>query len=479
MEHPLFSLWKNIGKKGSISIAVDGSSYQYDDEGLRYLSTLDLFEQFKVFYVSNKKLDSKEEGLPILVPRISQGGGKEEYRLDLETLDEGYLLCSGFRNKEINEKYSAELLGSVAYGDLAITKNVRSNSERNLILDSFRKGEVFVGDLSECLSAIRAWTNKKGKLNFNTNHSLIISRGIATSLALHRLLPNSMRAWRAAVVSKEENCPLGEGTVKDYIGSILSRVKHLLMTRDLLEVLKLDSLDRYGTQHERYSDLANYYFGYFLMLLTGVIDSTETLSYWRICDKQKGFLSISFRSQKNEKQYKRFIKRISNFNNNLAEYINSAEAQTLLELIYALRNPMAHEILPKYITYVGNFRGLSGDLMVLKGNVIEKLQKYSKIRNLSNDRLLSIGIEMRAGGGESEKQEILVEPIIFARYMLVEELNFIERVLGYLQLENRIISSTEERKKYDILGQPPPTKNSLWPYEKVNEVMALIEASVP
>jgi hypothetical protein len=114
MEHPLFSLWKNIGKKGSHSIAVDGSSYQYDDEGLRYLSTLDLFEQFKVFYVSNKKLDSKEEGLPILVPRISQGGGKEEYRLDLETLDAGYLLCSGFRNKEINEKYSAELLGSVA-----------------------------------------------------------------------------------------------------------------------------------------------------------------------------------------------------------------------------------------------------------------------------------------------------------------------------------------------------------------------------
>lgn len=60
MEQPLFGLWERIVEKGSISIAVDGDSYQYDDEGLKYLSTLNLFEQFRVFYVTKRKLDSKE-----------------------------------------------------------------------------------------------------------------------------------------------------------------------------------------------------------------------------------------------------------------------------------------------------------------------------------------------------------------------------------------------------------------------------------
>jgi len=49
MGHTLFGLWESISKKESIRIAVDGSSYQYDDETLRSLSTLSLFSQFEVF----------------------------------------------------------------------------------------------------------------------------------------------------------------------------------------------------------------------------------------------------------------------------------------------------------------------------------------------------------------------------------------------------------------------------------------------
>lgn len=478
MEHPLFSLWKGVGKKGSISIAIDGSSYQYDDEALRYLSTLDLFDQFEVFYVSNNTINSKEKGLRILVPRIGQGGGKEEYRIDLE--GQRYSFFPGFRNKETKEKYSAELLGSIAIGDLAITKkDIRSKYERDLIRDSFGGGKGYIGDMSECLSAIRAWINKKGVLNFNNRSSLIISKWMAISFALQRLLPNCKKAWRAAVVSKEENCPLGEGTVRDYIGSILSRAEHLLTTRDLLEVLKLDSFDRYGTHQVNYSYLANYYFGYFLMLLTGIIDSTETLSYWGICDRQKKPLSVSFRLGKNEKSHKKFLEEMFGFNKDLAKYVNSDEAQSLLKLIYTFRNHVAHEILPANITYVGNIGGLSGDLMVLKGKMIEKMDKYSKSRNLSKEQLLGIGVELRGKSGVPDKQEILVEPILFVRYMLLEGLKFIENVLGYIQLENIIISSTEEKEKYNRIGELPRTKSSFEPFEKVNEVMALMEASVP
>jgi hypothetical protein len=477
--HALFGLWESIGNKENIRIAVDGSSYEYDDKAMRLLLTLSLFSQFEVFYVSSAETSSGGGEPQILIPRISKNGDGEERRIDLEERRQRYFFSSGFRNTEAKERFSAELLGSVAIGDLAMTK-LQSKSDRDLIRDNFHMGKGFVGDFSECLSAIRAWVYRKGIFNFNSGHSLRISRGMATLLALPRLVPNIRRAWRAAVVCKPENRSLGGQTVKDHIGSVLSRVEHLLTTRDLLETLKLDSLGRQHSHHEDYSYLANYYFGYFLMLLTGIIDATETLSYWGVCDRQKKPQRITFRRLlKKEKSYKMFLEKMSCFKRSLAEYINSEEVQSLLGLIYALRNPMAHEILPSKVTSQGNLRGLSGDLLVFKGNIMEKMQKYSDIHTLSRDQLLDLGAELKMKGVISDKQEVWVEPILFVRCMLAEALKFIENVFGYLQLDNLIISSAEERGKFDQLGEVPRKKVKLEPLEKVNELLAVMEASVP
>jgi len=481
MEHPLFSLWKAIRKKVSICVSIDGSSYQYDDEALRYLSTLNLFDQFEVVYVSNVKIDCIEKGPRILIPSIGPGGGKEEYRIDLKRQDGLYYFGSGFRYKEIREKYPPALLGSMAIGDLTFTKrDMRSRAARELVQNGFYGAGAFVGDASECLSAMRAWMNKRGLVTLGKKTTFYISRSIAASLALHMLLPNCEKAWRAAIVSRKENCPLGEGTVYGYIGSILSRTKHLLTTRDLLEVLKFSSFDRYDTRQDDYFYLVNYYFGYFLVLLTGVIDSVETLSYWRICDRQKKPLGVSFRNLEDKKQHKMsFLKKMSLFNEDLTKYIISTEVRSLLDIIYSLRNQVAHEILPATMTYVGNSGGLSGDLVILTGNSVEKMDNYSKVHNLSDYQLLGLGIEMRGKGRISDKKEIWVEPVLFARNILVEVLKLIDNVLGYVRLEDLIISTTEEMEKCQELTKSPLAESGPGPFEKINEAMTLIEASVP
>ena len=481
MGHTLFGLWESISKKESIRIAVDGSSYEYDDETLRSLSTLSLFSQFEVFYVSSHETRTRHGGLRILIPRISSGGAKDNYEIDLEELGRQFLFRSGFSSTKAKEKYPPELLGAIAFGDLVITKrDLESKSDKDLIWDSFHSGRGFIGSFSECLSALRAWVYRKGILNFSPRHRLVISRGMATSNALPRLVPNSKRAWRAAVVSQAKNLLLKEGTVKDYIGSVVSRVNHLLTTRDLLEILKLDSLDKLRVSDKDYSHLANYYFGYFLMLLTGVVDSTETLSYWCICDRQEKPDGVSFRRPKKvDKQQRVFLEKMLAFNKGLAEYVGSEESQVLLKLIYALRNLTAHEILPSNLTSQGNFLGLSGDLLVFKGKVMENMRNYADVLNLSKDQLIGLGAELKAKGGISDRQEIWVEPILFVRYMLVETLKFIENVLGYLQIEKIILTSTEEIEKFDHLGKLSRPKPSPEIFERVNEAMAYIEASVP
>jgi len=293
-------------------------------------------------------------------------------------------------------------------------------------------------------------------------------------------VPNAKRAWRAAIVSQDKNLALKDGTVKDYVWSVLARAKHLLTTRDLLEIIKLDSSDRLYASHKDLHFMADYYFGYFLVLLTGVIDATETLSYWCLCDRKEKPNRISFRRhQKIDARQRNFLEKMQASNRHLAEYVGSEESQVLLRFIYALRNLTAHDILPSNLTSQGNFLGLSGDLLVFKGRVMESMCEYADKLELSKDQLIGLGVELKSKGGISERGEIWVEPTLFVRYILAESLKFIDRVIGFLQIENIILSSTEEIEKYEQLGKSPRTKSGLEMFESVNEIMALIEACIP
>jgi hypothetical protein len=129
--------------------------------------------------------------------------------------------------------------------------------------------------------------------------------------------------------------------------------------------------------------------------------------------------------------------------------------------------------------YAGNSGGLSGDLVILTGNSVGKIDGYSKVYNLSDYRLLELGIEIRKKGGISGGQEIWVEPLLFARYILVELLKFVDSVLGYVRLEDLIITTTKEREKYQELIRSPLTEPSTEPFEKISEAITRIEASVP
>lgn len=480
MGHTLFSLWESISKKESIRIAVDGSSYQYDDETLGFLSTLGLFSQFEVFYVSSHETCTRQGGLRILIPRICSEGAKDVYEIHLEEPGQ-FLFSSGFSSAKAREKYPPELLGAIAFGDLVITeRDLESKADKDLIWDSFHSRRGFIGNFSECLSALRAWAYRKSILSFETGLRLKISREMSTLRALSKLVPNAKMAWRAAIVSQDKNLALKDGTVKDYVWSVLGRVKHLLTTRDFLEIIKLESFDRLHASHEDLNYLADYYFGYFLVLLTGVIDSTETLSYWCLCDRKEKPDRIHFRRpSKIDAQQRDFLEKMRASNRHLAEYVGSEESQVLLRLIYELRNLTAHDILPSNLTSQGNFLGLSGDLLAFKGRVMESMRNYADVLRLSKDQLISLGVEMKSKGGISDRQEIWVEPTLFVRYILAESLKFIDRVIGYLQIENIILSSTEETEKYEKLGKSPRTKPGLEIFESVNEVMALIEACIP
>jgi len=411
----LYSLWENIVKKETIKIAIDGSSYSHDDESLNILSTLNVYNQFEVLYVSSKGIKDKNLNFKFCIPEY-----KRDDEIILKFHDSNELWGSGFRDKKIKDLLSVDTIAAVAFADVVVTEfDIYSQFKKYFIEENFYGKSPYIGKLPNCLSAIRAWINNLSKLTAHKNYTYHFSKWISVTFASHILLPYFQTAWRAALVTEEDNFPLGEGSVQDFLSSILLRSKHLLTTRDLLEVLKFNTFESFNPKSDKYSYMVIYYFGYFLLLVTAIIDSVG----W-----------------------------IGNF--------------------------FAHNILPGSVTYSG-FEGLSGDLISLKGKVENKILEFSKCNNLTDKQLLEIGIEIKRLTAKPSDDEKLIEPILFSRYLLMRLIEIVDTIFKHLNIERKMITSQKEKDEFDRLGRIPLKTVSNDFLDKTNQALSIIEASVP
>lgn len=470
---PIYRLWEKIVKKESIKIAIDGSTYKYEDKSLNALCALSYYMQFEIFYVSNQDID-KKNNIKIFIPEyirendiILKRPGSKEARL------------SGFKNSEIKNILPIELIGAIACGDLVVTKtDLYSKYDKFFLMSNFGGKNPYIGDLSRCLSAIRAWINNQFKLSTSLDFSYHFSKWLSVTLATKILLPYLDDAWRAAVVTKEVKYPLGDGTIQDFLSGILLRAKHLLTTRDLLEVLKLNSFNHlFNPKADNFSYMALYYFGYIFLLITAMIDSSCWITNWRINRKIKNNYELTFR--KNKRQFKPLITELAKFNSDLSDYIESDSVQSFLNLIYYLRNFIAHNILPNGIRYAG-FEGLSGDLFSLKGNIEEIIKEYSKCNDITDTQLLEVGIEIKRLTVNRKDDRKLFDPVLFSRYILMNAMKFIDTIFKFLSIEKKILTTQDEQIEFERIGKISLETNKKDEFiEKTNRALVEIEASVP
>jgi len=468
----LYSLWENIVKKETIKIVIDGSSYNHNDESLNVLSTLSIYNQFEILYVSSKEIKDRNFNFKFCIPEY-----KRDDEIILKSCDSNELWRLGLRDKKIKNTLSINTIAAIAIADVLITEiDIYSQFEKYFIEKSLYGKSPYTCKLTDCLSAVRAWINNLSKLTAHKNYTLHFSKWISVTFAIPILLPYLQTAWRGAVVTKEDNFPLGEGTVQDFLSSILLRSKHLLTTRDLLETLKLNTFERFNPKAENYSYMVIYYFGYFLLLITAIIDSISWITYWRINRPMKSGYKVSLR--KTRSYFSSLFKDLLKFDNALSNYIASDSVQSLLELIYYLRNSIAHNILPSSVTYSG-FEGLSGDLISLKGDVEKKIQEFSKCNKLTDKQLLEIGIDIKRLTARPSDNEITIEPILFSRYLLMRLVKIIDTIFKYLCIEKEMIKSQKEKDEFDRLGRIPLKTNRPDIGDKTNQAMSIIEASIP
>jgi len=439
---PIYCLWEKIVKKESLKISIDGSTYKYEDESIKALIALSYYKQFEIFYVSNQDID-KKNNIKIFIPEYIR-----ETEIFLKRPGTKEMWGSGFKNSKIKNIFSIELVGAITFGDLVITKtDLYSKYDKFILTSNFDGRNSYIGDLSRCLSAMRAWINNQFKLSTSTEFSYHFSKWNSITFATKKLLPYLDDAWRAAVVTKEAKYPLGEGNIRDFLWGIFLRAQHLLTTRDLLEVLKLNSFNRlFNPKADNFSYMVIYYFGYIFLLITAMIDSSCRITNWRINRKIKRNYELTFR--KNNTQFKPFITELAKFNGELSDYIESDSVQSLLNLIYYLRNYFAHNILPSGIRYVG-FEGLTGDLISLKGNIEEKIKEYSKYNDITDTRLLDIGIEIKCPTANRKDDKQLFEPVLFSRYILMKTMEFIDTIFKYLSIEQKILTTQDEQDEFE------------------------------
>lgn len=470
----IFTFWNDIVNEETIKIAIDGSSYSHDDQSLNVFSFLNIYDQFKIFYISSKEVRDKNFSFKIFIPEFRR---RNEINLNLQNSNEFW--GSGFKDEKIKDILSIELIGAIATADIVITKeDIHDKYDRNFIAKNFYGKKPYIGKLSECLSAIRPWINNMSKFTAGNEFSICFSNWISINFALKILIPYFQNAWGAAVVTKEDEFPLGEGCVQDFLSSISIRSQHLLTTRDLLEVLKLNTFKTFGQKTENISYMTNYYFGYFLLLLTAIIDSLEWITNWRIYEQTKRPLEIAFRKKK-KKYYKSFVKDLSRFDKSLSDYIESDSTQSLLELIYYLRNFFAHNILPGQIYYSGNPHGLSGNLLSPKGDIADKIMEFLKCNKLTNEQILEMGIEIKRITLNPSDEEKLIEPILFSRYILMRVMEFIDTIFKHLCIEKKMISSQDEKNKYNMLGKNFLKTSDTDFIDKTDQALIAVEASVP
>lgn len=213
-------------------------------------------------------------------------------------------------------------------------------------------------------------------------------------------------------------------------------------------------------------------------MLTGIFDALDTISYWQIKNKNKKPIHISFRNK--NKDSKKYIREISSINKDLGDFIGTEKIQSTLRFIYFFRNYIAHDIMPGGVTYLGNYQGLSGDLLLLKGKLAENIEDFTKHNELiTKEQLLDVGIDTKPAAVGDKEEEKLFEPILFSRYMVSQAMSIIDSIFKHLNLEQRLLSSQKEKEEFEKLRKRPRRTSGDENFDKVDRALAYVEASVP
>jgi len=446
----LFDLWEKISVKDKIKIAIDGSSYQYYDKRFEILSTLGAFDQFEIIYVSNTRIKKKNSNIRIFTPRFIGENG-----IILKEQSSYGFFESGFGDKRLKNVLPIDLIGALAYGDIVISQvNIKEIIRKSKSNRDLKIKDAFIGSLNDCLSAIRGWVNNNKKFTKGDNYfSYQLSNWMSVTLSIHKLMPNFSYAWKASVYTNSNRFPLGEGTVHGYLSTIFQRCSHLLTTRDILEVLKVESFKDHDCKNDNTRYSINYYYGYFLLLVTAIIDTVEWIIYWYIRDKINNRGKLSIRKDKNC-----FESSIIHLKKKLREYIKSNAIQSILTMIYSLRNLTAHDKLPDLIGRRKNLmkysKGLYGELISIKTSKdIENISDFLKLNKYTEEQMHDIGVDLEIGSDRKDR-EVLINPILFVRFLSIQLFKIIDNIFKYLCIEKKLKKLQSKEEKDDFYQEP-------------------------
>lgn len=455
-----FSYWNELirnqehNKEFKLELAIDGSTYDYDDEELRCLSILNEFENFEIFYISGKKVKKKKYQFKILVP---EGLVSHTDSIHLKGVGFDLWMDRGAKYEEVKE-LPLEFVGAAAACNFAVSKSkVKLNTPHVF-------GEpTFIGTVKECLSIIRPWIHllpyvkaRNTKYLFSKWHSVLFGSKI--------LVPSFELAWRAAVAVGDDKFPFCDSTIDNFLWSLNERIKNLITTRNFLEEIKFEGMKGEFRKPEDYPNIITYYFGYFMMLVRAIFDSLAYILNWRLGNLTPTLFDLSLRPKN-----KKIFRLLSAFNQNLFSYLKSLKFQSFLEMMFYLRNTITHSVIPERIVQTGN---LAGDTLVFKGEIINRLNDFIKHNNLSQNNRERMGVFSR-------NSEINIEPVLFSKYMVMDVCNKANYIMNKLSVHRKMITTSKELAKFKSLGKPKDTKITGDFFDSIHEALSFIEACVP
>jgi len=455
----LFSFWEEIIRKPQINnnlelrLAIDGNSYDYNSKELQYLSILDKIKGFEILYISNKEIKQRKYSFKVYAP-IAVNKELNAIRLIGQGFD-----YEGVYHAECDEvkDLPLELVGAAASGDLAVTKSKIKFDTKYTFHET-----TFIGTLAECLSSIRPFIHLLTGLEYKSVR-YIFSKWDSVIFGKKLLVPSLNIAWRAAVATKRNNFRLFDGTVQEFLTSINLRIVNLITTRNILEEIKFRNIQEDLNKlkkTEDYPDIIGYYFGYFMMLITAIFDSLTWIINWRIGRKKISPYNITLNP--NHSDYENFLCELSKFNGTLCSYIDSYKFQSFRDMVYYLRNKIAHNIFPSKITHS---EIPVGRTFVFEGKIKKNICEFIGHNNSSKEMTEGMGIFLK-------NSEIIIEPVLFSKSMIMLVCEKVDYIIKKLSIHKEMIKTKEELKKFKQLSMPRKR-------EPINELLSFIEACVP
>ena len=160
----------------------------------------------------------------------------------------------------------------------------------------------------------------------------------------------------------------------------------------------------------------------------------------------------NYQYEKIKKKY--FESSIIHLKKKLKEYIKSNAIQSILTMIYSLRNLTAHDKLPDLIGRRKNLmrysKGLYGELISIKTSKdIENISNFLKLNKYTEEQMHDIGVELKIDSDKKEK-EIFINPILFVRSLSIQLFKIIDNIFKYLCIEKKLKKFQSKEEKDDF-----------------------------